>query len=168
MRIDTTTIKPVSPFGRQQIMYSRQEIYLLYWLLKKLLLYPEGGLGWESIKLPSNAGTRRLVLNRAVKRGCLVSSALFSWICSFICALSSPQMLVFERPSAPESAARLSLVSWGRGHTRCIDWDQPNWFEWRSVTLVNSLPKLGNKLYKIIIWSTDWYSYSRIYHKVYV
>ena len=37
-------IRPVSPFGRQQIMYLRQNIYLLYWLLKKL--YPEGGLGF--------------------------------------------------------------------------------------------------------------------------
>jgi len=169
MRIDKT-IKPVSPFGRQQIMYSRQKIYLLYWLLKKLLLYPGGGLGfdgWEwallCIKPPSNAsaGTsalRRLVLNRAVKRGCLVSSALFSWIYCFMCALSSSQVPVFlKSPRMKTNHSLLDLVlvfrvfsslllasSWRHGkwgHTRCVDWDQPNSdMAWMAKCDIGQLP----------------------------
>ena len=132
MRIDTT-IKPVSPFGRP--VFEAEDLFIVL-TTKEIIIMPwrwVGGSKHYSVSShPPNASAalRRLVPNRTVKRGCLVSSTSFSWICCFMCALSSSQVPVFERPSAPESATRLSWVSWGHakwGHTWCIDWDQLNW-----------------------------------------
>ena len=63
-----------------------------------------------------------------------------------------------------------TLVSWGYAkwdHTRCVDWDQPNW---QSVMLVSS--KLGNesRMYKIIVLKHRFLDIfnCRIHHRVYV